>query len=136
LRYHTVVLAVAPKETILVIEDDEAVRSMLRTALQSAGYAVVAVEDGLSALQRIEQDTPSAVVLDMALPRLSGRDVHRELAARPDTSQIPIVVVSGSDLSDLNPSEFSSVLRKPVHPDAVVFAVENGLRRRRRAEPT
>jgi len=124
----------AAKANVLVVEDDQSVRTMLRTALQSAGYAVVAVEDGLSALQRIESSTPQAVVLDMALPRLSGRDVHRELAARPETKQIPIVVVSGTDVSDLNPHEFSSVLRKPVHPDVVVSAVEHGLRLRRRGE--
>jgi DNA-binding response OmpR family regulator len=121
---------------VLVVEDDMALRALLRTALQSAGYAVVAVEDGLAALQRIECDAPHAIVLDMALPRLSGRDVHREMAARADTSHIPIVVVSGADVSDLDPAEFSSVLRKPVDPDTVVSAVEQGLRRsQRRPEP-
>lgn len=131
LRYHGTVLPAHPKATILVVEDDTPTRTMLRTALQGAGYSVVAVDDGLSALHQIESDAPSAVVLDMALPRLSGRDVQRELAARSDTSRIPIVVVSGTDVSDLNPSDFSSVLQKPVHPDAVISAVESGIRRAR-----
>lgn len=120
-----------PKPTVLVVEDDRAFRIMLRNALQAAGFTVVAVDDGLAALKRIEAEPPQAVVLDLALPRLSGRDVHRELAARPETSQIPIVVVSGAEVGDLNPSEFAGVLRKPVQPDAVVEAVESGLRRMR-----
>jgi DNA-binding response OmpR family regulator len=118
---------------VLVVEDDHSFRRLLRTALQTAGYLVVAVEDGLAALKRIESERPHAVVLDLALPRLSGRDVHRELAARPDTSCIPIVVVSGTDVSDLNPSDFAGILRKPVQPETVVEAVETGLRRTRRA---
>ena len=121
-----------PKPTVLVIEDDQPFRIMLRNALQAAGFTVVAVEDGLSALQRIEAEPPQVVVLDLALPRLSGRDVYRELAARPETSQIPVVVVSGADdMDDLNPSEFAGVLRKPVQPEAVVEAVESGLRHMR-----
>ena len=126
-------LSSGPRATVLVVEDDHSFRRLLRTALQTAGYLVVAVEDGLAALKRIESERPHAVVLDLALPRLSGRDVHRELAARPDTSCIPIVVVSGTDVSDLNPSDFAGILRKPVQPETVVEAVETGLRRMRRA---
>ena len=121
-----------PKPTVLVVEDDRPFRIMLRNALQAAGFTVVAVEDGLSALQRIEAEPPQVVVLDLALPRLSGRDVYRELAARPETSQIPVVIVSGADdVDDLNPSEFAGVLRKPVQPEAVIEAVESGLRHMR-----
>ena len=102
---------------------------MLKTALVSAGYVVVAVEDGLSALQRMETAMPAAIVLDIALPRLSGRDVQRELAARPATSRIPIVAVTGTDISELDPTHFAAILRKPVHPDEIVQAVDTALRR-------
>ena len=90
---------------------------------------MVAVEDGMDALRRVERDAPHAMVLDMALPRLGGRDVQREMKSRPETSRIPIVVVSGTDISDLNESDFASVLRKPIHPEAVVFAVDKCFRR-------
>jgi CheY-like chemotaxis protein len=115
----------------MVVEDDPDLRSLYRASLTAAGYAVVAVEDGLDALHHIEgTGVPSAVVLDLALPRLGGRDVHRELAAHPATSQIPIVVVTGSDISDLNKNEFACILRKPVHLDALIYAIENCLRGR------
>ena len=121
-----------PGKTVLVVEDDPSLREMYRTALVSAGYSVIAVEDGIDALRRVERETPQAVVLDMALPRLGGRDVHRELKARPDTSSIPIVVVSGTDISDLKESEYASVLKKPIHPEAVVYAVDKCVRRANR----
>jgi len=124
---------VPPPKTILVVEDDAALRELYRTALVSAGYSVVAVEDGIDALRRVEREAPQAVVLDMALPRLGGRDVQRELKARPATSSIPIVVVSGTDVSDLKESEYASVLKKPIHPEAVVYAVDKCVKRASRA---
>lgn len=123
---------VAPKK-VLVVEDDSSLRELYRLALVSAGYSVVAVEDGMDALRRVERDAPQAVVLDMALPRMNGRDVQRELSSRPETSTIPIVVVSGSDISDLNEGDFASVLRKPIHAEAVVYAVDKCFRRAQRA---
>ena len=68
-------------------------------ALRAAGHVVVAVEDGTDALRQIEQAVPALVVLDLALPRLGGHDVYRELKARPDTRDIPIVVVTAMELT-------------------------------------
>jgi CheY-like chemotaxis protein len=127
------VTPVTPK-TVLVVEDDSSLRELYRSALVSAGYSVVAVEDGLDALRRVERHLPQAVVLDMALPRMNGRDVQRELKSRPETSGIPIVVVSGTDISDLKESDFASVLRKPIHAEAVVYAVDKCFRRALRSQ--
>lgn len=118
------------KTTILVVEDDPSLREMYRTALIVAGYTVIAVEDGVDALRRIETEPPNLVVLDMALPRLGGREVQSELKSRPDTSHIPIVVVSGTDTRNLNPRDFDCVLRKPITPHALLEAVEDCLRKR------
>lgn len=121
----------SPKTPVLVVEDDPALREVYRSVLRTAGYSVVAVEDGADALRYIEQSRPSAVVLDLALPRVNGRDVNRELKSRPDTRQIPVVVVSGTDTSDLNPNDFASVLEKPIQPDRLVRAVDHSIRRAR-----
>lgn len=117
---------------VLVVEDDAPLRDLYRVALRAAGYAVVAVEDGLDALRRVERGRPDAVVLDLGLPRLGGRDVHRELKASPDTKDIPIVVVSGDDTSDLSPRDFACILKKPTNVDTLIAAVQNCLRRSRR----
>ena len=118
---------------VLVVEDDPTLRELYRSTLRGAGYAVVAVGDGVDALRRVERARPDAVVLDLGLPRLPGRDVQRELKSAPDTRNIPIVVVSGSDTSDLNPADFACVLNKPISTDALVAAVQDCLRRPWRA---
>jgi CheY-like chemotaxis protein len=117
---------------ILVVEDDHALRDLYRSTLRAAGYAVIGVEDGQDALRTVEVGKPWAVVLDLALPRLSGRDVSKELRANPDTRHIPILVVSGNDTSDLDPSQFACVLKKPIDPDALIDAVEQCARTPRR----
>jgi CheY-like chemotaxis protein len=114
---------------ILVVEDDAALRTLYRTTLRSAGYAVFAVDDGIDALEYVEQTLPAAVVLDLGLPRLNGRDVQREMASQPHTNRIPIVVVTGQT-EDINKGDFACVLHKPVEPEALLSAVQNCLQRR------
>ena len=129
-------LAYSRNSTVLVVEDDPVLREFYRTTLTAAGYVVVAVEDGLDALRRIDDRVPQAIVLDLSLPRVGGRDVSRELKARPGTRRIPIIVVSGTDMEDLNANDFACVLRKPVDPDALIDAIEHCLRSARRPETT
>jgi DNA-binding response OmpR family regulator len=109
---------------VLVVEDDRALREYYRAALQFAGFAAIAVEDGLTALQHIDSATPRAVVLDLALPRLPGLDVQQELKARPETQHVPIVIVSGTDTSGLNRDDFACILHKPVSAEELIAAVE------------
>ena len=119
------------KTIVLVVEDDPHLRQLYRSALTLAGYIVVSVEDGVDALRHVEADVPGLVVLDLGLPRLSGRDVQRELAAHAETQSIPVIVVSG-DPGDINPSDFACVLRKPIDPQDLLEAVQRCLRRQAR----
>jgi DNA-binding response OmpR family regulator len=113
---------------VLVVEDDASLRRLYRTALLAAGYDVTSVEDGLDALRQIELEVPGGVVLDLELPRLSGRDVRRELAARQETAGVPVVVVTGGETRDLEGDGVACILHKPIHPEVLVCAIENCLR--------
>jgi CheY-like chemotaxis protein len=115
------------RPAVLIVEDDPELRTLYRTALSLAGYSVVAVGDGLEALRRIEADPPDIMVLDMALPRLGGRDVSLEVGSHAETAAIPIVVVTG-DARGLNTSDFACVLQKPIDLDTLVRTVERCLR--------
>lgn len=123
LEFEKVMLQFSDQPPVLIVEDDPALRELYRSAFKSAGYSVTAVGDGADALRVIEQRPPQAVVLDLALPYVSGLDVHRELRARPETCHIPVVIVSGTDTSGVDRGDFIKVLSKPVSPDVVVNAV-------------
>ncbi|MBA2306338.1 MAG: response regulator [Acidobacteria bacterium] len=114
------------RQTILVVEDDEALRRLVRTALVLAGYNVVEAGDGFEALRRIDHSPPDLVILDLVLPVLSGITVRQEIAAHAVTRQIPIVVITGSaiDPKDLKVDCF---LRKPISPDQLLETVRTCL---------
>ena len=90
-----------------------------------AGYQVAVVADGLSALHWIERERPDAILLDWSLPRLSGHDVQNELAAHPETRNIPIILVTGfADEASINAADFACVIRKPLDWSELVRAVK------------
>jgi DNA-binding response OmpR family regulator len=112
------------------VEDDEATRKFFLQTLRAAAFQASAVGDGIKALEAIESgQRPDVIVLDLGLPRLAGQDVYAELHARADTEGIPIVVVTGLDLSAEDRAAYPYFLAKPVRPEALVFAVDNALRR-------
>jgi CheY-like chemotaxis protein len=104
---------------VLVVEDDPALRELYRSTLTLAGYSVVAVEDGIDALRRVERRRPDALVLDLALPRKSGRDVKRELRSNPETRDIPIVIVSHRRALQRGISEGRSGVRSASRYEAI-----------------
>src|SRR5687767_15394952 len=111
---------------ILVVEDNADLRRLFRTALSMAGFDVEEAPDGLDALHMIENRTPELVVLDLILRSLDGISVQQELAARAITRDIPIVIVTGSNL-DVAGANVSCLLRKPITPDQLVETVRHCL---------
>jgi len=121
----------AKTSNVLIVEDDPVLRTLYKAMLQLEGFTVVAVEDGVDALRHIELEVPAAVVLDLGLPRLGGRDVSREMTSRIETRGIPIVIVTGEETSDLDPEQFACILRKPIDPFSLVNAVRDCLAKAR-----
>jgi DNA-binding response OmpR family regulator len=114
------------REQILIVEDDEDLRRLFRTALTLAGYDVVEAGDGFEALRRIDTDPPDLVILDLMLPNISGLVVQQEIAAHVFTRQIPVVIITGS-AAELEHIKVACVLRKPIDPDDLVAAVRSCL---------
>jgi DNA-binding response OmpR family regulator len=114
------------KRRILVVEDDNTLANMYRSALCFAGYEVDVAGDGLTALEDIDTDHPDLVVLDLNLPQLGGDRILSEVAATPDTRDIPVIVVTGADHVAAT-GRVSAVLRKPCDPGDLVALVEQTL---------
>jgi two-component system KDP operon response regulator KdpE len=109
---------------ILVVEDDESLRSMWRIALRFEGFDVVEAGDGIEALRVIDQRIPDLVVLDLGLPKLGGESVRQEIGAQALTRQIPVVIVTGST-EDLGHLEVPCILRKPVAIEDLIRTVRS-----------
>ena len=82
------------ERTLLVVEDDAALRDTMMYTLRREGYRVLVASDGVTALEVARQQPPSLVVLDLMLPRLDGLDVCRQLRSRPETAHTPILMLT------------------------------------------
>jgi DNA-binding response OmpR family regulator len=86
-------------ETILVIEDEADVQKVVKREFESAGYTVQLANDGTSGLESFKTNSPSAIVLDLCLPGMLGKEVCQRV--RKESPTVPIVVLSAlADVSD------------------------------------
>lgn len=83
--------------TILVADDSDDMRQMLRTLLGMKGYRVIEASDGEQAVQATQHETPDLVLLDLELPRLNGLSVIRRLRNELNLTEVPVVVITGYD---------------------------------------
>jgi twitching motility two-component system response regulator PilH len=81
---------------VLVVDDAEADRVALEQILSEAGYQVVCAASGAEALDKAASDRPDLVLLDVVMDELDGFKTCRELSTNPDTSAIPVIMVSGN----------------------------------------
>ena len=81
-------------KSVLVVDDDPNIRSLLQQELTEAGYAVRLAEDGRKALALIREETPGLVILDVMMPEMNGFDVAAVLKNDPATMDIPIIILS------------------------------------------
>jgi DNA-binding response OmpR family regulator len=79
---------------ILVADDCPDIRGVIAATLDSCGYLVTIANDGLAAWEAIGRDQPSLVVLDIDMPLLDGCEVCRRIKSQPETSGIPVLLVS------------------------------------------
>jgi two-component system, cell cycle response regulator DivK len=89
----------ARNRRILVVEDQEDNRRILRDLLTSRGYDLVEAEDGEKALTMAEDRRPDLILMDVQIPLMDGYEVTRRLKANPALRAIPIIVVTSYALS-------------------------------------
>jgi DNA-binding response OmpR family regulator len=81
--------------TILIADDDDDVRDVIAFKLQVAGFRTLSADNGRSALSIAVEQRPRMIILDVTMPQLDGLSVCYELHARPETAQIPVLMISG-----------------------------------------
>ena len=79
---------------VLVIEDDDALATLVQYNLEKEGYDVAVAGDGEEGLVQIDERLPDLVILDWMLPKVSGIEVCRRLRSRPETRNIPIIMLT------------------------------------------
>jgi CheY-like chemotaxis protein len=123
---------VKPRPRILVADDQKFFRLMLQELLTDQGFEVLEAEDGAAALEMIRREhaTLSMVLLDLVMPVKDGADVLRAVRANPRTEQLPIILVTGQEvtpdqLTDLRAMGATAFLSKATPSKEMMFRVRS-----------
>lgn len=112
-------------QKILIVDDEKDLVEMIETQFQSLGYEIQKAYSGKEALEKIKQDLPNFIFLDIMMPGLNGYDVCKELKSDPHTKNIPVIMLSakvqkvdqlqgkesGADGYICKPFEFSDLIK-------------------------
>jgi len=90
---HPMTLPAQPR-TILVVDDFDDTRLLLRTWLQRRGFRVIEAEDGIEAIKQATTELPDLIIMDMEMPHLDGLSATRQLRQLDSLDKVPIVAVS------------------------------------------
>ena len=113
---------------IVVIEDNDDLRKMMRHSLELAGHTVVEAGDGLTGLQTVAAERPDVVLVDLGLPGIDGYELARRLSTLPARSTMVLIAISGYGQPEARQraldAGFDEHLTKPVAPDRLVQVIE------------
>ncbi len=118
-------------KTILVVDDEADVRNYLKSALENSGFDVITANDGLEALEILNQMTPDLISLDLVMPKHSGIRFYRDVQKNKIWSKIPVLIVTGHARDELGKVDFDTMmmtgpgvyLEKPVKPNTYIEKV-------------
>src|SRR4051812_13471482 len=86
---------VSVQPTILIVDDDEVVRTIMRAELEDEGFLVVEAEDGLQGLEACRASVPDLMVIDVVMPRMDGYEMCRQVRRWPKTTYVPVLMSTG-----------------------------------------
>jgi two-component system, cell cycle response regulator DivK len=104
--------------TVLVVEDDDDSRYLMRLELERLGYLVIEAEDGVKAVEMALRDHPDIILMDLTLPEMDGLEATERIRADPEMSEVPIIAVTAHQESDFREeakaSGFNAYVTKPI----------------------
>ena len=113
---------------ILVVDDEPNVLRMVGYALHTEGFAVVVAKNGAEALAKIQSETPDLVILDVLLPDISGEEVCKQLRMKPETLDLPIIMLSArSEVPDKVrgfEAGADEYIVKPITPEELIARIK------------
>jgi two-component system cell cycle response regulator DivK len=116
---------------ILVVEDQEDNRRILRDLLGNAGYELIEAESGEEALTAVEAQRPDLILMDIQLPVMDGYEVARRIKSNPDMKLVPIIAVTSyaltGDEAKARAAGCNAYISKPYSPRALLAKVREFL---------
>lgn len=123
-----------PGLSVLIVDDEDTIRDVLRLNLVRAGYLVDEAENGEEALLKVQERKPDIMILDLMMPGMSGFDVCEHLRAEEDTADLPIIILSARR-DTMAKQEGKRVgankyLSKPLAPELLIWHIEDVMKKK------
>src|SRR5829696_745187 len=110
-------------KTVLVVDDEPVLRTIVREILHEEGYAVIEAEDGQVMLEIMAREHPDLVLMDVMMPGVDGRDAYRQLRSRPEHRDVPVVMMSAAVQSHRLDPSIAGFMAKPFDLNQLVELV-------------
>ncbi|MBV7562125.1 MULTISPECIES: PleD family two-component system response regulator [unclassified Pseudomonas] len=112
--------------TILIVDDEYLIADILGYAMEDEGYMVVKASNGRRGLEVLDRERPELVITDFMMPVMDGLEFARAVRARPDSAQLPIILMSGAQgsVGRASPELFAAVFDKPFDINQVIAKVK------------
>jgi DNA-binding response OmpR family regulator len=122
------------KKTILIIDDDDAIREFLEILIKKEGFKTEAVENGKVARELLKTMKPDLIILDLMLPGYGGFEILRELQMDDETEKIPVIIITGkyldrttAEMIKMEPNVFD-FLEKPIKNEVLISLIYKALK--------
>ena len=112
---------------ILVVDDEQDILDYLSSYLEDEGYHCRTAEDGLVAMDRIQEDRPDLILLDLQMPEETGTGLYRKLHHKKDLKENPVIVISGLAGRDVAVSRSVPVFEKPIDKEGLLATIKEML---------
>jgi CheY-like chemotaxis protein len=114
-----------PVASVLVVEDHEDLREMLVALLQTEGFDVLTAQNGAEALERLHDELPSVILLDLMMPVMAGDEFRRRQLADPRLRDVPVICMTAAHDGAVRAARMGvdAYFQKPVDFDRLIGAV-------------
>jgi two-component system response regulator VicR len=129
-----------PDKTIIYIEDDPEMIDLVTLILRPKGFNVKGANGGREGLDKVIQEKPDLVLLDLMMPDMDGWEVYHQLKANEITSQTPVIIITAKSQAidqvlGLYIARVDDYISKPFHPQQLVESIQKVLNRKESTNP-
>jgi len=123
---------------VLTVDDDPAIVTTIETIIEEAGYSPLTAENGEEGMNKVREEKPDLVILDVLMPKQSGIKMYRELKSDEALKKIPVIIYSGiakrtflrsqealTEFGDEPVAEPEVYLEKPVEPEEIAETIKS-----------
>jgi DNA-binding response OmpR family regulator len=123
--------ALAMAKRVLIVDDNQDALHILSAVLNRGGYLVSIAKNGMEAIEKVREENPALILLDIMMPKMDGFEVCKEIKSRSETSRIPILMITARKDPESRKRGLevgaSEYLVKPIHPAEVLRKVQEYL---------